>query len=120
MSYIRNSEFTSPAPASEYFNSGDNSGVFTVTIFAPQGLCNVTDTAGYITYKRPGNVYAEREYFAAGQFKPWVVEYVYGTDGYDGLSGSTVNCSVVGGPTGIGEDDGTTTTGAPTTTTEEP
>jgi hypothetical protein len=117
MSYIRSSEFTSPAPASEYFDTGTDTGIFTVTIPAPQGICNPTSSAGYITFKRIGNTYAERDYFAAGQYKPWVVEEVYGTDGVGGLLGSTVRCSIVGGPTGTGDYDGTTTTTAEPTTT---
>jgi len=115
MSYIRTSDSGSPAPASEYFATGSATGHFDVTLEAPQNIGNPTNTAGYITFKRPNNTYAERDYFAAGQYKPWVVERVYGTDGVGGLSGSSVDCCVSGGVNGIGDDAGTTTTTTTTT-----
>lgn len=109
MSYIKSND--SSKEASEYFASGTDDDVFSVTLEAPQCIGNPTETAGYITFKRPGNAYPERDYFAAGQFKDWVVETVYGTDGIGSLGGSTCDSCVAGGINGVGSLDGTTTTG---------
>ena len=111
MSYMRTSESGSPAPASQYFDSATEGGDFEVELEAAQCIGNPTDTAGYITFKRPGNTHAERDYFEGGQTKPWVVETVYGNDGgTSGLSGSTCRAMVSGGINGVGDILSTTTT----------
>lgn len=112
MSYMRNSESNSPAPASEYFNSDTENGDMDVTLLAPQYIGNPTDTAGYITFQRTGCASAERDYFAAGQYKPWVVSVVFGADGGTSqLAGSTVRTCISGynGDT-LADGDGISTT----------
>lgn len=95
MSYIRTSESTSPAIASQYFNSGSTGMNGAVTLNAPQCIGNPTDTAGFIAFKRPQSN-PERDYFLPGQVKPWVVERVYDYTGTTGINGSTINCYVAG------------------------
>lgn len=111
MSYVRTSDSKSPTPASEYFDCDTETGDFTVSILAQVSIANPTDKAGFITFKRPGNTSAERDYFAAGQIKDFVVEKVYGSDGgTSGLSGSTCRAQINGGFEGFGDAGSTTTT----------
>lgn len=93
MSYIRTSESTSPAIASQYFASGSTGMIGTVTLTAPQCIGNPNDVAGFIAFKRPGNSSYERDYFQPGQVKPWVVESVLGVTG---AVGSTIDSYVAG------------------------
>lgn len=119
MTTMRTSESISPCTSSEYFDADTDNGDLSITIQAQQMIGNPTGTAGYITFKRTGNTCAERDYFAAGQYKFWVVDTIYGADGgTSGLAGSTCRVCVTGGYTGTGDAIGTTTTtAAPTTTT---
>lgn len=86
-----------PAAGSRLYDADSIAGQWTITDKNVQCIGNPGATDGYITFKRTGNSAAEREFFAAGQSKPWVVNTVYGSDGGDsGLSGSTVKAKVCG------------------------
>jgi len=104
MDYNPTTSPIAPAPGSKLYKSGSEVGQWTITDKNAQCIGNPGATDGYITFKRPGNSAAEREFFAAGQTKPWVVDIVYGTDGGDsGLSGSTVDAKVCGLFVGSGD-----------------
>lgn len=94
MSYIKTSEFTSPSDG-EPQKGLLIAGATTITIPAPQGISNPTDTAGYIEYRKKNATTAEREYFAPGQVKPYAIGIVYGSGG--ALGGTTVAAWTVHG-----------------------
>jgi len=107
---MRNSESLSPTPASEYVGLTGETGIISVTLPAQQSVVNCGYTGGYLTFKRPGNANPERDYFAGGQEKHYVINKLYGSDGFGNLDGSDINVILTGGITGIGDLNGTTTT----------
>ena len=106
MNYNPTTSPIAPAPGSRLYKSSSENGQWSITDKNVQCIGNPGATGGYITFKRPGNSAAEREYFAEGQSKPWVVDTIYGVDGGDSeLSGSTVDAKVCGLFDGSGDTE---------------